>query len=225
MAILSNQDLIRRVPLFAALTPRQAEVVAASLSKRRFRRGETLIEQGKRNDTLYILLNGRVRVIKTDEKGREVIIATMGQGEHAGEMSLIDHEPASATVSAEVTSDVLVLTKEAFAACLPEPGSVASALLVGAVQRLRQAGNKSESLALMDVYGRVAHTLLEQSEEQPDGRHVIHNKVTRQDLAKMVGASREMVSRVMKDLEERGFIVPDAEHGLIVKLELHSILT
>lgn len=219
MSILSNQDLIRRVPLFAALTPEQAERVAAAMTKRRFRRGEIVVEQGRRSNNLYILLNGRVRVVKTDAKGREVILATMGQGEHIGEMSLIDHQPHSATVRAEVQTDALVLGGEAFAACLPSADSVGHAMLVGAVQRLRQAGTKIKSLALMDVYGRVAHALLELAQQGPQGELFIHDKVSRQDLAKMVGASREMVSRVMKDLEDRGFVEVREDGSLLLHEE------
>lgn len=211
MSILSNLDLIRRVPLFMTLTAEQGERVASGVAKKRYGRNEVLVQEGMKSNALFILLNGRARVLKTDERGREVIMAHMGQGDFVGEMSLIDHEPHSATVQAEIPTDVLVLTREAFAACLPETDSVAYAVLVGLVQRLRAAGRKIESLALMDVYGRVAHALLEQSHTLPDGRVVVLEKVSRQDLAKSVGASREMVSRVMKDLEDRGIIqlLPD----------------
>ena len=106
---------------------------------------------------------------------------------------------------AEVQTDVLVLGRAEFARCLPESSSLAYAILHGLVQRLRAADRQIESLALLDVYGRVARALLEMAED--DGqRKMIRSKVSRQDLAKMVGASREMVSRVMKDLEERGMI-------------------
>jgi len=106
---------------------------------------------------------------------------------------------------------------------LPESGSMAYAVLEGLVQRLRQADRKIESLALMDVYGRVARTLLEFAGENGGGHVVIRDKVSRQDLAKMVGASREMVSRVMKDLEERGFIETRDDGSLLVKEQIHSL--
>lgn len=95
---------------------------------------------------------------------------------------------------------------------------MAYAVMRGLVQRLRQADRKIESLALMDVYGRVARSLLEAAVESSEGEMVIRDRVSRQDIAKMVGASREMVSRVMKDLEERGFIKTQ-ENGLILVKE------
>jgi CRP/FNR family transcriptional regulator, cyclic AMP receptor protein len=206
MSMLSNLELIRRVPLFSMLTSAQAESVAEAVIKRRFKRGELVVEQGKKSNALFIILTGRTRVFTSDSRGREVILATMNPGDYIGEMSLIDNEPHSATVRAEVQTDVLMLGRLEFARCLPENTSMAYAVMKGLVQRLRSADRKIESLALMDVYGRVARALIDASEPDSDGSQIIRDKVSRQDLAKMVGASREMVSRVMKDLEERGFI-------------------
>lgn len=223
MTMLSSLDLIRRVPLFSMLTDAQAASVADAVVKRRFKRGETIVEQGKKSNALFILLNGRARVITADGRGREVILATLAPGDHIGEMSLIDNEPHSATVRAEVQTDVLMLGRLEFARCLPENSSMAYAIMRGLVQRLRQADRKIESLALMDVYGRVARSLLEAAVESSDGELLIRDKISRQDIAKMVGASREMVSRVMKDLEERGFIKTQ-ETGLVLVKERLTML-
>ncbi|WP_028601560.1 Crp/Fnr family transcriptional regulator [Ottowia thiooxydans] len=223
MTMLSSLDLIRRVPLFSMLTDAQAASVAEAVVKRRFKRGETIVEQGKKSNALFILLNGRARVITADGRGREVILATLQPGDHIGEMSLIDNEPHSATVRAEVQTDVLMLGRLEFARCLPENSSMAYAIMRGLVQRLRQADRKIESLALMDVYGRVARSLLEAATEGADGELLIRDRISRQDIAKMVGASREMVSRVMKDLEERGFIKTQ-ETGLILVKERLTML-
>lgn len=221
--MVSNLELIRRVPLFSMLTAIQAESVAQAVIKSRFKRGEDIVEQGKKSNALSIILTGRARVITTDQRGREVILATMGPGDYFGEMSLIDNEPHSATVRAEVQTDVLVLGRQEFARCLPENGSMAYAVMKGLVQRLRHADRKIESLALMDVYGRVARALLEFAVLDPQGNSIIRDKVSRQDLAKMVGASREMVSRVMKDIEERGFIETRIDGSLLVKERLSTL--
>jgi CRP/FNR family cyclic AMP-dependent transcriptional regulator len=109
MSMLSNLELIRRVPLFAMLTAAQAESVADAVVKRRFKRGEVIVEQGKKSNTLFIILTGRVRVVTSDKRGREVILATLQPGDYIGEMSLIDNEPHSATCRAEVQTDMLVL--------------------------------------------------------------------------------------------------------------------
>ena len=223
MTMLSSLDLIRRVPLFSMLTESQAISVADAVVKRRFKRGEVIVEQGKKSNALFILLNGRARVVTADSRGREVILATLQPGDHIGEMSLIDNEPHSATVRAEVQTDVLMLGRIEFARCLPENSSMAYAVMCGLVQRLRHADRKIESLALMDVYGRVARALLEFATETGDGEMLIREKISRQDIAKMVGASREMVSRVMKDLEERGFIQTQENGSIVVKERLNAL--
>ena len=214
--MVSNLELIRRVPLFSMLTASQAESVAEAVVKSRFKRGESIVEQGKKSNSLAIILTGRARVVTTDMRGREVILATMQPGDYIGEMSLIDNEPHSATVRAEVQTDMLILGRAEFARCLPENSSLSYAIMRGLVQRLRSADRQIESLALLDVYGRVARTLLDMAEME--GEHkMIRNKVSRQDLAKVVGASREMVSRVMKDLEERGMIQTQENGSVIIK--------
>lgn len=216
MAMLSNLDLIRRVRLFSMLTPEQAQSVADSVSKRRYKRGDVVVEQGGQPNALFILLNGRARVLTADHRGREVIMAVLEAGDYVGEMSLIDGEPASATVRCEAPTDMLVLGRNEFARCLPEPHTMAYGILRGLVARLRNADRQIESLALLDVYGRVARTLLDMAEDK-DGIKIIHGRVSRQDMAKVVGASREMVSRVMKDLEERGQIETLADGSVVLK--------
>ncbi len=214
MAMLSNLDLIRRVPLFSLLTTDQAQSIADSVVKRRFKRGELIVEQGTKSNALFILLNGRARVLTADSRGREVILAVLQNGDYVGEMSLIDNEPHSATVRAEVQTDMLVLGRNEFARCLPDSSSLSYAILRGLVARLRSADRQIESLALLDVYGRVARTLLDMAEEEK-GLKIIRGKVSRQDMAKVVGASREMVSRVMKDLEDKG-VIETLENGSVV---------
>ena len=221
--MLSNLDLLRRVPLFSLLTVTQAEVISGAVTKQRYKRGEVLVEQGQKSNALAILLTGRARVMSADSRGREVILATLGPGDYIGEMSIIDNEPHSATVRAEVQTDVLLLGRADFARCLAENASMSLVVMRGLVKRLRHADRKIESLALLDVYGRVAHALLEFAEQDPQGQWIIREKISRQDLAKMVGASREMVSRVMKDLEERAFIQTLPSGVTLLKERLSSL--
>jgi CRP-like cAMP-binding protein len=208
MTMVSSLDLIRRVPLFSSLTDAQAEAVAAAVVKHRFKRSEVIVEKGTKTGALFILLNGRARVLSVDKKGREVIIAVLQPGHHVGEMSLIDGEPHSATVQAEVQTDVLRLDGEQFVRCLSENTSLAHAMMRGLALRLRQADRRIESLALLDVYGRVAWALLEFAEDTGEGELLIREKVSRQDVAKMIGASREMVSRARKNLDRLKLIKP-----------------
>jgi CRP-like cAMP-binding protein len=203
------------------LTNDQAQQVADNVVKRRFRRGEIVVEQGRKSNSLFILLNGRARVLTADSRGREVILAVLEAGDYVGEMSLIDNEPHSATVRAEIQTDMLVLGRAEFSRCLPDSTTLAYGILRGLVSRLRAADRQIESLALLDVYGRVARTLLDMAEDV-NGVQLIRNKVSRQDMAKVVGASREMVSRVMKDLEERGVIETQENGSVIIKQRLHN---
>lgn len=221
MAMISNLDLIRRVPLFSMLTTDQAQSIADSVVKRRFKRGELVVEQGTKSNALFILLNGRARVLTADSRGREVILAVLQSGDYVGEMSLIDNEPHSATVRAEVQTDMLVLGRAEFARCLPESSSLAYGILRGLVLRLRNADRQIESLALLDVYGRVARALLDMAEDEK-GIKLIRGKVSRQDMAKVVGASREMVSRVMKDLGLRG-LIEETDGGVILREKIYDI--
>ncbi len=216
MSMLSTLDLVRRVPLFSLLPQSQAQRIALAVHKRRLKRGDVVVTQGERSHALFIILSGRVRVLATDKHGREVILARLGAGDHVGEMSLIDGEPHSATCRAEVQTDVLVLARQDFEACLPEPQSMAHGILRALVQRLREADRKIESLALLDVYGRVARALLDLAAPHRDGLLIIRDKVSRQDIAKMVGASREMVSRAMRDLERRGFLQSGPDRSTLV---------
>lgn len=228
MSMVSNFDLIRRVPLFSVLSDEQAQIVAKAVYKHRFKRNEEIVEQGKMTDSLFIILTGRVRVLKTDKRGKEVIIATLHPGDYIGEMSLIDNEPHSATVAAEVQTDVLVLGRSEFARCLPENNSMSYAIMRGLVQRLRSADRKIESLALLDVYGRVARVLMDAAKrDTPHGQEqlLIRNKISRQDLAKMVGASREMVSRVMKELEDQAYIETQSDGSILINEVLTDIET
>ncbi|OIQ82271.1 cyclic AMP receptor-like protein [mine drainage metagenome] len=223
MAAISNVDLVRRVPMFSVLTEAQAWSLSQSIVKKRYKRGETIVEQGGRSNALFIILAGRARVLSVDARGREVILALLHPGDHVGEMSLIDGQPHSASVVAEVQTDVLMLGRVAFLQSLPENSSMSFSIMRGLVQRLRRADSKIESLALMDVYGRVARALLEMSDIDGEQR-LIRSKVSRQDLAKMVGASREMVSRVMKDFEQRGFVAEREDGCVLLREHLSSLL-
>ncbi len=182
-----------------------------------------LEELGQKSDALFLLLTGRARVSASDTRGREVILATLSPGDYLGEMSLVDNEPHSASVHALVQTDVLELGRAEFVRCLSENASMALVLMRGLVRRLRQADRKIESLALLDVYGRVAHALLDLAETDAQGQQLIREKVSRQDMAKTIGASREMVSRVMKDLEARGFIETLPSGATLLRSRLQSL--
>ena len=197
--------LLRNVPLFATLPENQLAVLTSVMSRKSFARGTTIMAAGDATDSLYVVISGRLKVMISDDEGREVIFAMLGSNEYFGEMGLIDDSTRSASVITLEPCELLVLSKRDFRKCLSENFEMALTVMRGLVKRLREADRKIGSLALMDVYGRVARLLLEMS-ELIDGQHVVTRKVAKQDIAKMIGASREMVSRVMKDLQVGGYI-------------------
>jgi CRP-like cAMP-binding protein len=188
------------------LSPAQAASLTSTLTKQRYKRGDSVVEHGQKSNALYIILAGRARVILANDKGRQVILATLGAGDYFGEMSLIDNEAHSATVEAEIQLDVLVLSRDGFLRCVMENPSMSLSVMRGLVQRIRHANQQIASFALKGVYGRVANILLTSAVPGEDGALLINNKISHVDIAKMVGSSREMVSRAMKDFEESSFI-------------------
>ena len=197
--------LLRNVPLFSQLPEAPLSLLTKVVGRKSYTRGTTIINAGDPTDALYIVISGRLKVMMSDDEGREVILAILGQGEFFGEMGLVDDAPRSATVIAIEPCELLVMSKADFKKCLGENFDIAMGVMRGLVKRLRDADKKIGSLALMDVYGRVARLLLEMS-ETVDGQKVVTKKLPKQDIAKMIGASREMVSRVMKDLQTGGYI-------------------
>ena len=197
--------LLRNVPLFSTLPEGQLALLTRVVGRKSYPRNSTIINAGDPTDALYIVISGRLKVMMSDDEGREVILAILGQGEFFGEMGLIDEAPRSATVIAIEPCELLTINKMDFKKCLAENFEIAVGVMKGLVKRLREADKKIGSLALMDVYGRVARLLMEMA-ETVDGQRVVTKKLPKQDIAKMIGASREMVSRVMQDLQTSGHI-------------------
>lgn len=197
--------LLRNVPLFSVLPEGQLGLLTGLVTRKSYPRGTTIISAGDLTDSLFVIISGRLKVLMSDDEGREVILAILGSNEFFGEMGLLDDSPRSASVVALEACELLTLSKRDFKKCLSENFELSMAVMRGLVRRLREADKKIGSLALMDVYGRVARLLLEMA-ETVDGQKVVTKKLAKQDIAKMIGASREMVSRVMKDLQAGGYI-------------------
>lgn len=197
--------LLKTVPLFASLPDEQLHALVPVVTRRSAPRGSLIMAAGDPTDSLYIVISGRLKVMMSDSDGKEVILSILGPGEFFGEMGLIDDHPRSASVVAMEPCELLALTRRDFRKCLAENFDMAMAVMRGLVKRLREADRKIGSLALLDVYGRVARLLLDMAEDV-DGQKIVTRRLPKQDIAKMVGASREMVSRVMKDLQMGGYI-------------------
>lgn len=208
---------LRTLPVFQGLEASQLEEIARYAGMRRVARGVTVVQAGEVTDNIYFVLNGSMKVLVSDEDGREVIFTIIGQGAVFGEMGIFDASPRSASVISAVPSDLVVFSQADFLVIMKNHFEVCLRIMSSLAQRLREADRKIESLALMDVYGRVARLLLDMA-ENVDGNILIKKKISKQDIAKMIGASREMVSRVMKDLIARG-LIRESAHGQLVLLD------
>ena len=205
--------LIRNVPLFSLLRDTQLVLLTQVLLRKPYPKNSTVVAAGDPADALYIVISGRLKVIMSDKEGKEVILAILNQGDFFGEMGLIDQAPRSATVVAIDSCELLTMTRADFTKCLQKNFDLTMNVILGLVKRLRDADRKIGSLALMDVCGRVARLLMEMA-ETVDGQKVV-TKLPKQQIAKMVGATREMVTRVMKEMERGGHIEVRAHQILL----------
>jgi CRP/FNR family cyclic AMP-dependent transcriptional regulator len=171
---------------------------------RTFPKNTIVVTEGDRTDSLYIIVSGRVKIYVSDEKGKEIVLNESGPGEYFGEM-VLDEGPRSASVMTLEPTQFLVVPKEDFREFVTKSPEFSLHLICKLIKRVRALTNDVKSLALLDVYGRVARMLLELAVDR-DGVLVIENKPTQQEMANRVGASREMISRILGDLSSGGYI-------------------
>lgn len=185
---------------------RHIETLAAMGPQRRYRRGALLIQEGDTGDTLYIVLQGRLRAYLGDDNGKELTLGTYGPLEYVGEMSL-DGGPRSANVEAVENTTCSVITRATLLAYIAEHPEFALEMMARLIRRARLATESARSVALIDVYGRLVR-LLDQLAGAPDeqGQRVLAERLTHQQLSQHLACSREMVSRLLKDLEQGGYI-------------------
>jgi CRP/FNR family cyclic AMP-dependent transcriptional regulator len=195
----------------------QLQALAARGSLRSFRKGVLLIQEGDRGDTLYIVQTGRLRAYAADPSGKEVTLGTYGPGEYVGEMAL-DGGPRSANVETLAQTTCAVVSRETLMNFIAEQPSFALEMMARLIRRARLATESARSMALIDVYGRLAR-LLDQLAGPPatDGSRRIEERLTHREIASHLACSREMVSRLMKDLEAGGFVRAENRHIVLVK--------
>ncbi len=191
--------------LIEAIADPAARELARRGQVRSMARNTVFINEGDRSDSLFVILSGRVKVFVADADGREMVLDIHGPGDYVGEMALDGHPRAASVMTMEPTV-CSVLTCDALREVVTSSPEVAMNLICTLIGRARIATEKVRDLALMDVYGRVARLLLSLAVEQPDGKLVVPERLTQQDIADRVGASRDMVSRIFKDLTIGGYI-------------------
>ena len=186
------------------LTPEELSAISAHAQTRSFPKHAVILNEGDRTDTLYVILEGRVKIFVADADGNEVVFHVQGTGEYFGEM-MLDEGPRSASVMTLEPSRFLVVPKAELKAFLARHPDFAVRMMEKLIHRVRSLTERVKTLSLMDVYGRVARLLLELAEER-DGKLVIVGRLTQQEIASRVGASRAMVSRILKDLVTGGYL-------------------
>jgi CRP/FNR family cyclic AMP-dependent transcriptional regulator len=200
-----NPQILKSVPLFSSFNDAHLNTLLTCVQHRSYPRGSFILRAGEETDALYIILSGRAKVLIPDEEGHEVILTVMGPHEFFGEMGLLDDLPRSASVETLEACEMLRLSKAGFINVLKGNFELAMLIISNLVRRMRDADRKIESLALIDVYGRVARLLIEMA-QNVEGKWIVEHAPPKQEIARMIGASREMVSRVVKDLHGKGLI-------------------
>ena len=213
---------MRRSPLFAALDDDAARTLLQSMVKSRMERGDVLFNEGDQGDKLYVIVEGKIKLGRTSSDGRENLLAILGPGEMFGELSLFDPGPRTATATAIAETQILGLSNEQLQMFITGRPRVAGTLLAALARRLRRTNENLADLVFTDVPGRVAKALLDLSRRfgRPveQGVMVAHD-LTQEELAQLVGASRETVNKALADFASRGWLKLEARAVLLQDVE------
>jgi CRP-like cAMP-binding protein len=213
-------ELLRETPLFSTTPEETLSWLSRQAVTRSYEPNQAIVYQNEPGNAFYIILAGRVKVVLRGEEGKEVILTTLGRGEFFGEMAVVDGLPRSASVIAIEPTKLLIITREVFLTLIQRTPELALSFIRELSRRLRLADAKIESLALLDVYGRVARVLREigEKEGRKEGNEIIIEKrPTQTEIAAMAGTSRETVSRILSDFIRSGYISIEGK-----KLILHE---
>ncbi len=199
-------ELLRQVDLFAHLADDQLAALAFQSREIQFRKNAILMTEGDAGESMYVIRSGLVKVFVSDQDGKELVLYQQGAGSVIGDIALLDDEPRSASVSTLEDTQALMIGKPNFLDCLRANPDMALGIIRSLTQRLRDATEGSRSLALDNVYRRLADKLHDLSEPQGDGTAALAKKYSHQELGNMIGASREMVGKVMAELVKGEYV-------------------
>jgi CRP/FNR family cyclic AMP-dependent transcriptional regulator len=202
--------MLEDVAIFSGLGKADLDLLEHHMVKRSFQKNTIIISEGDEANSFFIIIEGAVKVFLSNEEGREIIINAQGPGDHFGELALLDDAPRSASVITTEKSVIGVISKDDFHKVLAKNTDLSLNLIRELTRRVRLLSDNVRTLALMDVYGRVAKVLLSMAQEE-DGKMVISSRPTQQDIANHIGASREMVARILKDLTIGNYITIDGK--------------
>lgn len=198
---------LKNVPLFSDLTHQELGMLADSGSRRKFPAKNIVFHEGDQGDNLLIILSGKVKVLLYGKGGQEFILTILGPGNFFGEMAIFEAAPRSATVMTVEPCELLLLGQKNLSGLLKKHPMIAVKILKNLSQRLRKTNEQIRSLVMFDIYGRIGRCLLNLAETQggrANGQFLVPNRPSMQELAKMVGCSRETLSRAMKTLKDNG---------------------
>jgi CRP/FNR family cyclic AMP-dependent transcriptional regulator len=202
-------ELLRTVPIFSELSAVDCEALAQLASRRRFPKDTVVFFENDEGDSFFMIVSGRIKVTILGDDGREVILTVLGPGDFFGEMALLDDEPRSATAIAIEECELLSLQRSDFESVIANKPSISLALVRVLTARLRKANHQISTLALLDVYGRVARVLMDMARDEgrrlKDGQ-IAFRRATHQEIANRIGTTRETVTRMMKDLERQSLM-------------------
>jgi CRP-like cAMP-binding protein len=209
MTAKNEEDAVKKAPLFTALDDASATSLRASMTVVKLSRGQVLFKEGDEGDRLFVVVDGKLKLGTTSNDGRENLLSILGPGDMFGELSLFDPGPRTATATAVVDSKLLALAHDQVISWVKEHPQVSLQLLGRLAQRLRKANDVLSDLVFADVPGRVAKAIIELGQrfgtQKPDGLHVNH-ELTQEELAQLVGASRETVNKALADFATRGWV-------------------
>ena len=195
---------LKGIPLFQGVSDADLGALAERTAVRSYPKQAIILNEGDESDSLYLVMSGRVKIYLADEHGKELILAIKGPGQYFGEM-VLDGDARSASVMTLEPSQFVILSRGDFRTFLLGHAEVALQLIENLIRVARGLNRSVRNLAMLDVYGRVARSLLELAVER-DGKLVIPEKLTQKDIAARVGASREMINRILRDLTTGGYV-------------------
>ena len=217
-----DPDVLKKAPLFARLEDEAANALSSAMGTIRLAKGEVLFREGDPEDRLYVVASGKIKLGRSGSAGRENLLAVLGPGQMFGELSVFDPGPRSSTATAVTASEIRTLEHEELMGWLTGRPEVAQGLLAQMAARLRRANDVVADLVFSDVPGRVAKQLLELAkrfgDRADDGIHV-HHDLTQEELAQLVGASRETVNKALADFAARGWIRLEPRSVTILDVE------
>ncbi len=207
-------SFFRRFALFAELDDRELASIANVAKTRRYAKDDVIFHADESGDVFCLIKEGQVKVTMISPEGKEIILSLLGPGEFFGEMALLDDEPRSATVVATEALELVTIWRSDFLQILGDNFTITKKVLAELSQRLRNASNRIESLATMDVYGRLARFFLDLARDQGktlDNGYVAVTRPTHQAIANMIGTSRETVSRLIHDLMRQNLLLSEGK--------------